>query len=231
MTSLILSSEGGGSLVVVGGALATSTDCCCEEGGEECGACGTSWPAEMQVDINAAGATGNAGATINGCGDADCEDLTGTYVLAKVECTTGGTWDVRYMTDMTPTVLVTFNWSDTCCWELSADDNPETLPCVTNTFGDVMYYGLRVRVALGDDSDYYLWVSVYFKDDLPESGGSGTTYQWLLNLGSTPPDCTTIDEALANAEYVYKGTFMGTPIENLDDACYYEDILLDVLAI
>lgn len=212
----------------------TEDDPCCNYTcpPEPCGICDPDSPDEIQLDVDATLATGNAGATINGCDDADCQDLSGTYVLTRAACDSGTSWNVSYLTDGVETVLAEFDWADTCCWKLAIDDNPGTLPCVTNTFADVMYYGWEVRVALASDGDYYLYIKLTFSDFVPSASGSGTSYEWLKNLGSTAPDCTTISEAITDAEYISKGTFMGTPIEDLIDSCYYDTITpIDVLAL
>lgn len=185
-----------------------------------CGPCEDA-PDEIQIDVDASTAVANptTDPPIRGCDDAACQDLSGSYILARGTC--AGSWNIG---------SVNFDIGDTCCWFLTPQDNAETLPCVTNTFGDVMYFGWEVRVALGDDGNYWLWVRLEFCDLLATC--AGTSYVWERNLGPDPPNCRELFESgLGEVEYHEKGDFMGTPIEQLTDPCYYNTIVLDVLAV
>lgn len=215
-----------GEILTEGGAIAVSEDCCCEgEGGcTDCGGCDTGTvPQEFQLEIDAALAEGNdlGLAGMSGwCDDEDCQDISGTYILTLMECPDIANWNAAG---------INFLGADTCSWRLLAQDNPNSLPCVTSTFGDDVYFDLEIRVALGDDGDYYLYVRYYWSDTSPTT--TGNTSHWIKNIGPTLPNCSTISEALNNTHYIDPGDFMGTPVEHLTDTCFLENISMTATAL
>lgn len=175
--------DGDGKILMLGDNIAVTNadgecgDCCAAE--EFCFGCsGTTDLTDLTLDIDATGATGNGGAVINGCDDADCIDVGGVYTISF---TTGS---------ISACGGLTFASEDICYWELPLSETSPTIPCVTNTFGDVIYLYFKCAIGQASDSDWYIVVNVIFSDD--PATPAGPTYIWQQNLGSSKPTCDSV---------------------------------------
>jgi hypothetical protein len=190
------------------GSVAMDADCCCDGGGGiDCGGCDNSVDIPtLELDINAAAATAQAGGVFSGCNDAACQSLTGTYLLDAIVAGGSNFCGVSF---------------GSCAWALPFGD-AGSLPCVSNTAGDVYYLDFYCTIG-SSGGNWYIGIQIILADALV--AGSGPGYQWLKNLGAVKPDCATL----------FPLVFDIADICNFDDAdcagvcpCFFEDITITV---
>lgn len=164
-------------------------DCCCGTGDcadigetDTCLGCcnGTDVPS-LTIDLNAAAATGShPDAIFSGCSDADCQDLTGTYVAD---------YTLPYAELDRIFQPCSIRLAPYCLWRLPYSAS-NSIPCESSTFGDVYYQEIFVIVGKHQTStEWFVAVMVYLLDHLISPTGFHSA--WLKSLGTTKPDCLT----------------------------------------